>query len=121
MKQEGFSRLIFGDSADMVFGGLDGLISKDYTYGEYLERFSYVMPYKALKTFNIITEPFERWMDVNGYVDSHGFINDVFATESYNSYCNACEAAGVESVDAFVSLEHSPVPILEYGGIVITK
>ena len=110
-KEDGFERLIFGNLADVVFGGFDGLLAKKYTLGEFIERFSYVIPYKVLNKFVLIKEPFERWCSDDGFIDSHGFLNDVFSLESFDSYCNACELAGIESVDAYVSLVHPGIDL----------
>ena len=109
-KQDGFSRLVFGASADIVFGGMDGLLSKDYLIGQYIDRFSFVLPYRVLKEFDLITAPFEKWTN-NGIVDSHGFINDVYSSELANSYHNACTAANIDVVDAYLPLRHIPIDI----------
>ena len=108
--EDGFERIIFGDSSDMVFGGLDGLISQDWTIGEFIDRFSCVLPYKILKDFTVITEPFVKHT-VNGMTDAHAFINDIFSIESHDSYVNACESAGIESLDAYLALEHNPIDL----------
>lgn len=109
-RQDGFERLIFADCADMVFGGLDGLISRDYTVGEYIERYSYVMPYKALKEFVVITEPFIKWAN-NGIIDVQGALNDIFSPESTGSFNNACGAADIAFVDAYDRLIHDPIDL----------
>ena len=48
-KEDGFDTLIFGESSDVNFGGQDGLLSRDWTVPEYIERYSYILPYKAVK------------------------------------------------------------------------
>jgi len=104
-KQDGFERLIFGAGADLVFGGFNKLLSKDYTIGEFIDRYSFVLPYKALKEYKLITDPFVKWTD-NGMVDVYGFINDVFACDSENSFTHPCEAADVISVAGYYRLAH---------------
>lgn len=104
-KRDGLDRLIFADNADMVFGGLDSLLRTSPVFGDFLERFSYVMPYKVLKEFVIVTEPFEKWSNA-GLIDKHSFLNDVFSGESTNSYLNACTVADVEFIDPFSNLYH---------------
>ena len=109
-KQDGFERLIFADSADMVFGGFDGLLGMDYLFGDFIERYSFVMPYKALKESEIITSPFEKYCN-NGFMDLYGFINYMFSKESVNSYMNACHVAGIEFVDPFNHLTHPNIDL----------
>lgn len=96
-KSDGFDRLIFGEAADTVYGGLSGLLSKDWLFGDFVERYSYVMPYKVLKESKLILEPFLQHQ-VNGYVPVHEFLQDVFFPESTASYLNACILAGVDPV-----------------------
>ncbi len=94
-KEDGFDTLIFGESADCLYGGLSGLLSKDWTVGEFIDRYSYVKPYHALKNFEMVTEPFYKF-EKDGYIDTHGFLQNVFFNESTASYLNAAKAAGIE-------------------------
>ena len=107
-KQDGFDRLLFGEGADAVFGGLNSLLSKDYTIGDFVERYSFVMPYKVLKQPMLILEPYIKYCN-NGYMDVHGFIDNQFFWEYMNSYFNACQCANVEFVTPFISLIHKPL------------
>lgn len=110
-KQDGFDKMIFGESADIVFGGIDKLLLKDYTLGEFVERYSFVMPYKALKEHVVITEPYKLWCKNDGYMDTHGFINNVFYAEAINTYQNACESANIAYLSAFSTLTHNSLDI----------
>lgn len=91
---DGYDTLIFGESSDCNFGGQDGLLSKDWTVPEYIDRFSYVMPYHALKHSQIISEPFEKYSH-DGFIDSHEFNRHVYYCESIGSYINATDTAGI--------------------------
>ena len=42
IKTDGFSKFILGENADIIYGGMDGLLAKDWTVGEFIERYSYV-------------------------------------------------------------------------------
>lgn len=99
-KSDGFERLIFGENADIIYGGFDGLLSKDWTYGEFIDRYSHVLPYKVLKEWELITAPYENHVE-NGIIKTHEFLNDVFRVESTGSYFNACDTAGVDFVAPF--------------------
>lgn len=93
-KEDGFDTLIFGESSDVNFGGQDGLLSKDWTVPQYIERYSYLLPYKALKDSEIIAEPFEKWSN-DGFIDAHEFNRHAYYLESMGSYQNAAEVAGI--------------------------
>lgn len=94
---DGFTKFIFGENADIIFGGMDGLLSKDWTFGDFVDRYSYVLPYKVLRKPQLPLEPFLD-LEVDGHVDPHNFLNKYFRQESLGSYTNACEAADVEFV-----------------------
>lgn len=93
-RADGFDTLIFGESADTNYGGMSNLLSKDWTIGEFMERYSYVMPYKVLKDFIIEAAPYKR-VEKNGYADVHEFCRDTFYNEAMGTYSNACNSAGI--------------------------
>ena len=93
-KKEGIDTLIFGESADVNFGGQDGLFAKDWTTDEYIKRYSYIMPNEVLKEFVVVREPFELYSQ-NGIMNVHEFNRHVYYLESMGSYQNACSCAGI--------------------------
>ena len=99
-KDDGFSKFIFGENADVIYGGLDGLISKDWLFGEYVDRYTHVMPYKVLNDYEMVLDPFWKHCK-DGHVDSYFFMQDIYRRESLGSYLNACSSAGVELVAPF--------------------
>lgn len=94
---DGFEKFIFGEIADTIYGGLDGLLSKDWLFGEFVERYSYVLPYKVLREPQLPLEPFLK-IEVDGRVDPHEFLNVYFLPESLGSYFNACSEAGMNFI-----------------------
>lgn len=99
-KKDGIDTLIFGEAADAVYGGLSGLLSKDWRIGEFIDRYSFVLPYKVIKNSELPIEPYKQWEN-NGYIDPHQFISHVFIQESVASYLNATKLAGVNIVLPF--------------------
>ena len=93
-KEDGFDTLIFGESADVNFGGQDGLLSKDWTTEEYMNRYSYVNPIGVLKEPVILKKAFEDYSN-NGIMDAHEFNRHVYYKEAMASYINACETAEI--------------------------
>ena len=59
-KEDGCENLIFGETADIIYGGLDGLLSRDWTLEEFVERHNFVNPTTTLKNGIMIMEPYER-------------------------------------------------------------
>ena len=100
-KEDGYDAIIFGESADLNYGGLSGLLSKDWTIGDFLERYSYVLPYKALKEFTMVTKPLLQY-EKDGYFDVFEFCRGYFLREAMGSYTNACEVAGIELICPYV-------------------
>ena len=55
-KSDGCDAMVYGESADIVYGGMSGLLSKDRTVGDIIERYSYLHPYKVLRKPQHITQ-----------------------------------------------------------------
>ena len=108
-KLDGFDTMIFGESSDVNFGGQDGLLSKDWTVPQYIERYSYLLPYKALKESEIISEPFLQYSH-DGFIDAHEFNRHTYYVESMGSYLNASEVAGI-NLSAPFSKSYMGIPM----------
>jgi asparagine synthetase B (glutamine-hydrolysing) len=107
-KHDGFERLIFGQGADLIFGGFDQLLSKDWTIGDFINRYSCVLPYKVLKEFILIIDPFKKWAK-DGYIDLHNFLDEHLFWEDIHSYHNSCSAADIEFAGAYMNVAHKPL------------
>lgn len=101
-KADGFDRLIFGETADTNYGGMSGLLSRDWTLGDFIDRYSYVKPYQVLKDYELPIGSYIEYMN-DGYVDAHEFQRNVFLEESMGSYTNACQCAGIEMLSPYVN------------------
>lgn len=99
-KTDGASKFIFGENADIIYGGMDGLLQKDWYFGEFVNRYMYVNPYYVLKKPVIILEPFWEY-ERDGHIDSYRFINKYFRQEALGTYNNACQTAGIEFVGPY--------------------
>lgn len=93
-KKDGIKTLVFGEAADAVYGGLNGLLSQNWRIGEFIQRYSYLMPYLVLKNPELPIEPFREWEN-DGYIDPHKFVSNFFIQESIGSYINAVKLAGI--------------------------
>ena len=99
-KKEGFDNFIFGENADIIYGGMDGLLQKDWSYSEFIDRYTYVMPYKVLRDPEMILSPYKEF-EKEGRIDGHEFINTYFRQEALGTYNNACEAAKINFVGPY--------------------
>ncbi len=96
-KKAGFDKLIFGETADIIYGGHSIQLCREFDLEEYIHYHNFVDPTKALKNGIIIREPYERHYK-NGRMDVYGFLNDIHFRQSPNSYVNSCSLAGIELV-----------------------
>lgn len=99
-REAGFDKFIFGENADIIYGGMDGLLQKDWMYSEFVDRYTYVMPYKVLRNPKLVLEPYLEF-EVDGHIDGHDFINKYFRQEALGTYRNACETAGIDFVGPY--------------------
>ena len=93
-KEDGCETLIFGETADCIYGGHSNLLAKDWTFGDFVDRWSFLLPYKVLKDFVLDVKPFEEY-EKSGYIDVLPFLSLYEAPASWNSYVNACDLAGI--------------------------
>ena len=94
-KKDGFSSIIYGETADVNYGGLSNILSKDWTTGEFIDRYAYLKPWYVLKNPKVDFSPVLDYVN-NGYVDVHKYLSRFDIIESLNSYHNACEVAGIK-------------------------
>lgn len=99
-RRAGAKRFIFGENADIIYGGMNGLLQKDWLFGEFVERYTYVMPYKVLRDPHMILEPYIEF-EKDGHIDGHDFINKYFRQEALGTYQNACQTAGIDFVGPY--------------------
>ena len=111
-KAAGLERVIFGENADIIYGGMNGLLAKDWLFGEFVDRYSYVMPYKALNDPLMPLEPF-REFEKDGHINAYGFINKFFRQEALGTYNNACDTAGISFVGPYAMTVPDAPPDLD--------
>ena len=95
--------VVIGDGSDYVFGGMDGLYAKDWTYDEFVKRYYYIDPKEVLKEPVDMSYVFKKYRngDSINFVD---FLDDNLASESYESYANAFATANISYIDPYANL-----------------
>lgn len=106
---EGKTKFILGENADIIYGGMNGLLAKDWLYSEFVDRYTYVMPYKVLRDPIMPLEPYKAF-EFDGHIDGHDFINTYFRQEALGTYTNACDTAGIKFIGPY-SLTYMDCPI----------
>ena len=99
-KSDGVDLMIIGDASDYIFGGMDKLLSKDWTYEEFINRYIYVNPYEILVEPRDISYVFENYRN-NDSIDVVKILNILAAQESYGSYSNAFFASNMDYIDPY--------------------
>lgn len=104
-KADGIEHLVVGESADLVFGGMDQLISQDWTVDAFARRYMFCDPAAALIEPVDMSYLFERYrIGETEKIDFLSFMDDVFSIESSGSYMNAFAVAEMPYTDPFARL-----------------
>ncbi|MDP2035965.1 MAG: asparagine synthase C-terminal domain-containing protein [Ignavibacteria bacterium] len=102
-KQDGIDQLIVGNGADSTFGGMDKLLSKDWTYEEFKKRYTFVEPSDVLKDFEDIDEVYRPYKKEAG-IEVSAFLKTVHGIGIVQTFNNAIEAAGCKVLTPYESL-----------------
>lgn len=104
-KSQGIERFIIGESADLIFGGMDKLIGKDWNFEEFYNRYNFVEPSKALKNPISVKDVYEQYRLPNDKIDFLTFMDEIFSIESSTSYMHAFKIAGIEYLDPYTFMK----------------
>ncbi len=103
-KADGVEMMFVGESSDLIFGGMDGLLSKDWKFEEFMERYIFTKPEDVLEEPESMQYLFERYRQ-GDKIDFLKFMDDVFSIESSSSYWNAFGVAGMPYYDPYAKLK----------------
>lgn len=103
-KQDGVQLMIVGESADLIFGGMDKLISPEWTFDEFVKRYTFLDPNLVLAHPVDQSKLFERYRHGDNGIDVLKFMDEVFSIESSSSYMNAFGAAWLPYYDPYAKL-----------------
>ena len=103
-KADGVDLMIIGDASDYIFGGMDQLLSKDWSFDDFVKRYIYVDPFEVLIEPVSLKYVFERYRRVDG-IDFVEILEKLATQESYGSYDNAFVTAGMPYVDPYERLK----------------
>ena len=103
-KNDGVEIMLVGESSDLIFGGMDQLLSKDWEYNEFVDRYIFCDPTEVLMDSVSMEYLFERYKK-DEKIDFLTFMDDVFSIESSSSYFNAFNLAEMPYLDPYASLK----------------
>ena len=103
-KNDGVEIMFVGESSDLVFGGMDKLLAKDWTFDDFMNRYMFTNPNECLKNPVDMSYLFERYRQGNK-IDFLSFMDDVFSVESSSSYFNAFGVAAMPYFDPYAHLK----------------
>ena len=87
-KKDGVEMMVAADGSDLVFGGMDRMLSKDWTFDEWVDFYTFCDPHKVLNNPADMSYLYERYRLPENKIDFLRFIEEVFGYESSGSYCN---------------------------------
>lgn len=103
-RADGIEHMIVGESADLNFGGMDQLLSRDWAFDDFVKRYTFTEPKDVLCEPADVGYLFERYRDGNG-IKLLEFMDGVFSIESPSSYLNAFGTAEMPYTDPFARLK----------------
>ena len=103
-KADGVQLMIVGESADLIFGGMDKLISPEWTFDGFAKRYTFLDPHLVLANPVDQSQLFEHYRIGADSIDVMRFMDEVFAIESSSSYLNAFGAAWMPYYDPYAKL-----------------
>ena len=103
-KKDGVQLVIVGESADLIFGGMDKLITPEWTFDAFVKRYTFLDPCLVLTKPVDQSMLFEKYHLDNNGIDVLKFMDEVFSIESSSSYMNAFGAAWIPYYDPYAKL-----------------
>jgi len=103
-RASGFDTLIFGETADIIYGGHSIQLCREFGLDEYIDYHNFIDPPSVLKEGVVIRDAYERHFD-NDRMDVYGFLNDIHLRQSPNSYVNSCSLADIRFAAPYLTTE----------------
>jgi hypothetical protein len=100
---DGVERLIVGNGADSNFGGLDRLLSRDWTLDEFERRYTFLPPSQVLRDPRTSRAVYERYLSGDA-IDLARFLREVHGPGITQAFSNALSLAQVSMVEPYERL-----------------
>lgn len=103
-KKDGVQMILVGESADLIFGGMDKLITPEWDYEGFTKRYTFLEPSLVLTNPVDQSDLYEQYRIGENGIDYMRFMDEVFSIESSSSYLNAFGIAGLPYYDPYARL-----------------
>ena len=103
---DGLDTLIVGNGADSTFGGMDKLLSRDWTLEEFYRRYTFVDPFQALRDPVDLRSVYRPYLKSDGFIDVQRFLKTVHGIGIIQSFECAIHAAGLALLEPFEQLRY---------------
>lgn len=103
-KKDGVEMILVGESADLIFGGMDKLITPEWTFNGFVKRYTFLEPELVLTNPVSQMELYEKYRIENNGIDYMRFMDEIFSIESSSSYLNAFTTAELPYYDPYARL-----------------
>jgi hypothetical protein len=90
---DGITTLLVGNGADSTFGGLDRLLSRDWTFEAFIERYTFLDPARVLRDPVASRHAFEPWRR-GAAIDVAGFLKIVHGEGVTQAFMNGIGLGG---------------------------
>jgi hypothetical protein len=106
-KADGLGTLVVGNGADSTFGGMDKLLSRDWTLEEFDRRYTFVDPARALRDPVDMRFVYEPYLAPEGFIDVQRFLKTVHGIGIIQSFECAIHSAGLSLLEPFEQLRYT--------------
>ena len=103
-KKDGVQMILVGESADLIFGGMDKLITPKWDYEGFKKRYTFLEPELVLANPISQDDLYEQYRLGTDGIDYMKFMDEVFSIESSSSYLNAFACAELPYYDPYARL-----------------
>jgi hypothetical protein len=100
---DGLTSLVVGNGADTTFGGMDKLLSRDWSFDAFIERYTFADPARLLVEPLSMRAVFDPYRLGDG-IDVAGFLKQVHGLGIVQSFENAIESAACQVLAPYEEL-----------------
>jgi hypothetical protein len=106
-RADGIDILIVGNGADSTFGGMDKLLSRDWTLEDFYRRYTFVDPFQALRAPVDLHAAYVPYLSPDGFIDIQRFLKTVHGIGIIQSFECAIHSAGLSLLEPFEQLRYT--------------
>lgn len=103
-KSDGVEMMITGDASDGIFGGMDKILSRDWKFEDFVERYTFLNPAEVLENPVDVSYLFERYRQGDKF-DVARFMEEIYLAQDAGEYLNAFEVAEIDYLDPYANLQ----------------